>query len=402
MSASHAVAPAPGFASIGTPQAAPDAGLDLHDQSGLHTKTALPASVSIVIPTLNERENVSLVVERLRAVLTDIAWEVVFVDDNSTDGTWKAVRAMARQDARVRCIRRIGRRGLSTACIEGILATSAPFIVIMDGDLQHDETVLPRMLETLQSQDCDLVVASRYVDQGGIGDWSEGRARISRVATRLAALVNKSAIKDPMSGFFALRREVFDANVEQLSGQGFKLLLDICASARTPLRVIEVPTGSSLAKTGRASSMRWSRGSSSCSSWTSCSAESIPPRFILFIMVGGSGVFVHMLALWTLMQGFDVGFAVAQTAASFVAMTSNFFLNNLLTYRDKRLRGGRLVKGLLSFYIVCGIGTAANVGASSFIFGNSNSWWFAGLAGVVIASVWNYAVSSIMTWGNRS
>ena len=402
MSASHAVAPAPGLASIGTAQAAPDARPGVRGQSGSNAETALPAAVSIVIPTMNERDNVGLVVERLRAVLTDIAWEVVFVDDNSTDGTWKAVRAMARQDARVRCIRRIGRRGLSTACIEGILATSAPLIVVMDGDLQHDETVLPRMLETLQSQDCDLVVASRYVDQGDIGDWSEGRARISRVATRLAGIVNKSAIKDPMSGFFALRREVFDATVEQLSGQGFKLLLDICASAQTPLRVVEVPYRFKPREHGESkldALVAWE--------FVMLLADKlfggfVPVRFILFIMVGGSGVFVHMLALWTLMQGFAVGFAVAQTAASFVAMTSNFFLNNLLTYRDKRLRGGRLVKGLLSFYIVCGIGTAANVGAASFIFGNAHSWWFAGLAGVVIGSVWNYAVSSIITWGNRS
>ena len=217
----------------------------------------------------------ALVVERLRAVLADIAWEVVFVDDNSTDGTWKAVRAMARQDARVRCIRRIGRRGLSTACIEGILATSAPLSSSWTAISSMMRPFCRDMLETLQSQDCDLVVASRYVDQGGIGDWSEGRARISRVATRLAGIVNKSAIKDPMSGFFALRREVFDATVEQLSGQGFKLLLDICASAKTPLRVVEVPYVSSPANTASKldALVAWSL---SCFSPTSCSAGSFP------------------------------------------------------------------------------------------------------------------------------
>src|SRR5690349_23079143 len=122
--------------------------------------------ISVVVPTFNERDNVAQLCRKLDATLAGIAWEVVFVDDNSPDKTWQVVRELARQDIRVRCIRRIGRRGLSGACIEGILASSGPFAAVMDADLQHDETQLPKMLSLLEGGKAELVVGSRYVEGG--------------------------------------------------------------------------------------------------------------------------------------------------------------------------------------------------------------------------------------------
>ena len=163
-------------------------------------------TLSVVVPTFNERDNVARLYRKLEAALAGIAWEVIFVDDNSPDGTWDVVRGLAQQDRRVRCIRRIGRRGLSGACIEGILASSAPYAAVMDADLQHDETQLPKMLALLQSGQAELVVGSRYVEGGSADSFDRSRAGASAFATSIAKRVLGVSIADPMSGFFMIRR----------------------------------------------------------------------------------------------------------------------------------------------------------------------------------------------------
>src|SRR5262249_55549283 len=190
---------------------------------------------------LNERENVGPLLALLTATLADTAWEVIFVDDDSRDGTAEHVRALARSNPRVRCLQRIGRRGLATACIEGVLATSSPYLAVMDADLQHDERLLPQMLDILERDPVDLVVGSRYVLGGDIGNWDRGRTRMSGLATRLARVICKAEIADPLSGFFMCRREVFERALRRMSGQGFKVLLDLLASSSEPLRVRELP-----------------------------------------------------------------------------------------------------------------------------------------------------------------
>jgi dolichol-phosphate mannosyltransferase len=150
---------------------------------------AAAVELAVVIPTLNERDNVPLVVQRLNRVLAGIAWEAVFVDDDSPDGTADAVRALARQQGNIRCVQRLGRRGLSSACIEGILSTAAPYVAVMDGDLQHDEALLPQMLAKIKAEHLDIVVASRHVADGSLGDWQKSRVAISDFATRLSRLV---------------------------------------------------------------------------------------------------------------------------------------------------------------------------------------------------------------------
>ncbi len=130
-----------------------------------------PIELSVIVPSFNERDNVEPLLRGIEAALADIPWEVVFVDDDSPDGTAAAVRTIARRDTRVRCLQRIGRRGLSTAVIEGMLASSAPYLAVIDADLQHDETLLPQMLATLKAEALDVVVGSRYLAGGGVGDW---------------------------------------------------------------------------------------------------------------------------------------------------------------------------------------------------------------------------------------
>ena len=197
--------------------------------------------LTIVVPTYNERENVIPLVERLDRALQSVSWEVIFVDDDSKDGTAAVVRKICLKDPRVRCLQRIGRRGLSSACIEGMLATPAPYLAVMDGDLQHDEELLPKMLTILKKNDLDVVIGSRYMEGGSIGAWEQSRIRMSRIATFLGRIILKAQLSDPMSGFFMLKRSFFEKTVHHMTGKGFKVLLDLFASAPSKVRFEELP-----------------------------------------------------------------------------------------------------------------------------------------------------------------
>jgi dolichol-phosphate mannosyltransferase len=357
--------------------------------------------LSVVVPTFNERDNVTTLFRRLETALVGKAWEVIFVDDNSPDGTWDVVRGLARQDSRVRCIRRIGRRGLSGACIEGILASSAACAAVIDADLQHDETQLAKMLSLLQRGETDLVVGSRYIEGGSADSFNKQRAGASALATEVAKRVLGVKIADPMSGFFMIRRERFEQLAPQLSTQGFKILLDIVASARGDLRVKEIPYsfGSRL------------HGESKLDSMVALdflglvlaklTNDVVSLRFLMFAMVGSLGLFVHLATLFIALRLFQVPFPQAQTDGAVVAMTSNFILNNFLTYRDQRLKGFAIVRGLLLFYLVCSVGLFANVGVAFSVYDKQPIWWLAGAAGALMGVVWNYAMSGLFVWRKR-
>ena len=308
------------------------------------------------------------------------------------------MRALSQRDRRVRCLQRIGRRGLSSACIEGALATAAPLIAVMDADLQHDESVLPRMLDAFAADPAlDLAVASRYVAGGGTGAWQASRVRLSSFATRLSRLVTSADIADPMSGFFVIRRPAFEGAVRLLSGQGFKILLDLLASSPRPLRLREFPYVFRPRLHGHSkldSMVAWE--------YLMLIADKlvggvIPVRFALFMLIGAVGIGVNLLALGLLLRR-GVAFATAEGIATFAAMVGYFLLNNQLTYRDRRLRGWRAARGLVTFCLGCGVGAVANVGIASAVFGAENRWWLAGLAGAALGAVWNYAIAATYTW----
>jgi dolichol-phosphate mannosyltransferase len=361
-----------------------------------------PPELAIVIPTLNERDNVPILVERLNQVLAGIAWEAIFVDDDSPDGTADVVRAIGRRQPNIRCLHRLGRRGLSSACIEGILATGAPYAAVMDADLQHDENLLPTMLAKIKAGRLDVVIASRHVGEGSVGDWQRSRVMISDVASRLGRLVVKAQLTDPMSGFFMIRRDSFAETMRSLSGQGFKILLDLFASAPRPLAFAEVPFTFRQRLHGESKLDAMVAWEYLMLLLEKLVGPAVPVRFLLFAIIGALGVGTHLFTLWFATHVLFVAFAIAQSAATMIAMTGNFLLNNLFTYRDRRLRGRRMWAGLVSFYAVCGAGAAANIGVAAYLNGGHSSWWLAGLAGAAVSVVWNYAMSSIFTWSPRS
>ncbi len=356
------------------------------------------AELTVVVPTFNERDNIAEVVSRLERCLQGRAWEVIFVDDDSADGTATHVREISRHDSRVRCLQRIGRRGLSSACVEGMLASSAPYLAVIDGDCQHDESVLPRMLEFLERGEADVVVGTRYSAGGGIGSWDASRAKMSRFATLLSRTVIKHDLSDPMSGFFALRREVLESSVRDLSSIGFKILLDVIASSPEPLRVKEVPYEFRNRHAGESK-----LDSQAVWDYFMLLADKliggvVPVRFVSFALIGAVGVFVHFAVLTALFRLASQSFTVSQAGAAAVAMVSNFTLNNALTYRDMRLKGWRWVMGLISFTLTCSLGALANVGVASYLFKRNAMWAFSALVGIVVGAVWNYAMTASYTW----
>jgi dolichol-phosphate mannosyltransferase len=357
--------------------------------------------LTVVVPTFNERDNVPRLIDLLKLALAQIAWELIIVDDNSPDGTAEVAKRIASGDARIRCMRRIGRRGLAGACLEGILASQAKFVAIMDGDLQHDESLLMPMLRLLRSNAAELVVATRYGDGGSADALSSERAWGSRVATSLARRLLRLKLSDPMSGFFMVRREVVEEIAPRLSTQGFKILLDLAVTAGERLRIAELPYtfrrrlyGESKLDAGVALDYLGLL-------LAKATDDLVSLRFVLFCLVGAIGIGVHFAALTI---GFDLigmAFVWAQTIATAVAIGSNFVINNVLTYRDRRLSGPTFLTGLARFYLVSAAGLVSNIGVSDWLFVNAQKWWVAGLAGAVVSVVWNYVAASLFVWRTR-
>ncbi len=357
-----------------------------------------PYELSVVIPTFNERENVRPLIETLSRSLQGIAWEAIFVDDDSPDGTAGLLRSLANAYPNMRCIQRIGRRGLASACIEGMLASSSPYLAVMDADLQHDVGILPLMLHTLKRDQLEIVVGSRYVEGGGTGDLDQSRVQLSHIATRIAKLATHASLKDPMSGFFLLRRPLLDRTIRRMSGKGFKILLDLFMSADAPVRFGEIPYKMRSRARGQSKLdqlVAWEFGMLLADKLI---GRFIPIRFIMFVAVGTAGALMHLAVLGFITQLLHYPFVIGQAVATITAMTVNFFLNNVLTYRDRQLRGWRIVWGLTSFYVACGLGALINIVLAQFLFQNGIIWWLSGLLGALVGAVWNFAVTSSFTW----
>lgn len=361
---------------------------------------ARPPELTVVVPVFNERANVATLVARLAAALEPMPYEVVFVDDASPDGTAEAVRAAARGDPRCRLICRSGQRGLAGAALLGMLSAHAPLVAVMDGDLQHDETLLPRMKAALDAGDADLAVATRYA-AGGSGETLPGpRHALSALGGALVQRLFSIKLSDPMSGFFMARRALIERVAPSISPDGFKILADLVITAPRDAKIVELPYRFGERAHGESKlDLRIALEFAALLA-SKLGGGLLPVRFILFCVVGGLGILVHLAAAWALLQ-LGQPFAVAQLAATLVAMTSNFFMNNAITHRDRRLRGARLLRGLAFFYLVCGFGVVANVGLASILFQQQPIWWVAALAGALVGTVWNYAISAVLVWRPR-
>ena len=354
--------------------------------------------IAVILPTLNERDNIVPLIEKLDAELAELRWEAIFVDDDSTDGTADALREIALHNRKIRIIQRIGRRGLASAVIEGACATAAPVVAVMDADLQHDPALIPHMLEHLRGGAVDLVVASRFAE-GASADGlpSARRERGSRLANRLARMLTGVELSDAMSGFFAMETARLRALAPRLSGIGFKVLLDILSASPERLRVAEVPMHFAARQAGESKLDRAVAFEFLVGLYERHLGRIVPTRFALFGTVGGAGVLVHLAVVYRMLGS---GFTAAQALATFAAMSFNFWLNNWLTYRDQRLRSvPAVLRGWAVFCVACSVGALANVALASLLQARGTYWLLAALAGIVVGAVWNYALSNRFVWG---
>jgi dolichol-phosphate mannosyltransferase len=360
-------------------------------------------ALTIVVPTYNEKLNVRPLVSLLDKALVDINWEVVFVDDDSPDGTADEVRELARTRLDVRVIHRIGRRGLSGACIEGILSSAAPYVAVMDGDLQHDETVLISMIASFNADpELNLVIGSRNVEGGSSGNGLSGiRSFGSDMATVMARKLLKIRVQDPLSGFFMIKLESFRDVVGELQRQGFKILTDLLSASRGSWKIKEIPFVFKERQYGQ------SKMDSAVTLeyfgliLARLTGGAISIRFVLFLFVGLTGILVQLLMVGIFLNVMFLSFFYSQILAVILAMTSNFFLNNILTYRDQSLSGKYILFGLLSFYFVCSLGAVANVAVANLVYNFVPLWILASFFGSVISSLWNFMSSKWLTWRVR-
>ena len=384
----------------------------------LETQANLPAELTVITPSYNERENVEPLIAKLIDALKGVRWEVIFVDDDSPDGTADKVRERARIDSRVRCVQRLGRRGLTSACAEAVLASSSPYVAIIDADLQHDERLLPQMLKILRENDVDVAIGSRYTERKLSDGFSRGRQAMSWIATRLAQTILRAKLSDPVSGFFMAKRAVFEESIRNLSGIGNKILVDTFASCPRTLKFRELPYEFRERVHGESKLDTLTVWEYLVLLADKVVGRFFPVRLLLFSLVGASGIVVHLATFWTILLSGSAAaftanhahqFEIAQSVATVVAATSNFFLNNILTYRDRRLRGWSMLRGLASFLAICGVGAIVSISFAAQVLwlfpeamrDSKYALTFASICGIAVSVILNFSATFLFTWGRK-
>lgn len=353
--------------------------------------------LSVIVPCLNERDNLQPLLAALETALPEIAYEVVFVDDDSTDGTTELALSLSQARSNVRLLHRIGRRGLSSAVVEGMLSCSSPYLVVIDGDLQHDERVIPDMLRLLREQNLDVVVGTRNAQGGSMGEFSRQRQALSQTGRKLSSFIMSATVSDPMSGFFMVDRRFLVGVARDLSATGFKILLDLLASAKRPVRLAEVPYTFKNRQHGESKLDLLVGLEFFQLILDKLFGDWLPVTFMLFILVGSAGVIFNFV-LFKAFTLSGLSFGTAFAVSTVIVMTINFLLNNYITFRSRRLRGASLLLGLLLFYAVCSLGLFMNLQIAARLRTLGLDTSMAAFSGIVLASVWNYFVTSLFVW----
>ncbi len=360
--------------------------------------------LSVIIPTYNEKDNIEEILNRLEKTLKNISYEVIFVDDDSPDGTAELIREQTKRKQYISLIHRLGRRGLAGAVIEGILSSKSEICAVIDCDLQHDETKLSEMYSLFEKKpNLDLVVGSRFLNEGDIslGAFSYVRRLGSNLATFYTKKLLGIKISDPLSGFFMVKRKSFEQYSKRLQTQGFKVLADLVASARQNFVTEEVSYKFKSRYAGE-SKMTIATGLELLGLIISQIFNgNLSIRFILFCFVGLSGVLIQLLVTGIFMNFSKISFDIAQTFGIVSAMTTNYFFNNLLTFRDRSLKYFELLKGLITFYLICSLGALANFALAHFLYSQLSNWLIASLGGAIFSAIWNFTLSSMFTWKIR-
>ncbi|MCR9143815.1 MAG: glycosyltransferase family 2 protein [bacterium] len=377
--------------------------------------------VSVIIPTYNEAENVPILLERLGRTLADIPHEIIVVDDNSPDGTWQVAEQISLNSANLRVIRRLNERGLSSAVVAGMSAAKGQCLAVMDSDLQHDEAALPEMIETVLAPDqkVELAIGSRGVAGGSYGDFSKGRRFMSWVAAAMARMMLPVNVKDPMSGFFVVRREVFVECADRINPLGFKILLEFIG--RNPgIKIKEVGYSFRLREHGETKLSGSVIRNYIIALYDMRFGQYVSSTFMMYAFVGSTGVLVNLLGFalgeFLRLPRFTSGLPALDPLYLSVpfgiqlSIITNYFLNNYITFYESRHKGSALVKGLVLFQIISMVGIVIQwsvfqlLQTNGFLAGmlEENLRSYANNAiGIILATVGNYYLNLNVTWGLR-
>jgi dolichol-phosphate mannosyltransferase len=307
--------------------------------------------LSVISPTLNEAGNVSRLVEELERALIGIDYEILIVDDNSPDLTWSVAQEISLTHPRVRILRRMRDPGLSVAVIDGFSAAKGDVVACIDADLQHDPSILARMLDELQ-QGADVVVGSRHIDGGSTGEWNRLRRIESWIATKTAHLLLGFRLKDPMSGYFLLWRKDFSKVRGQLNGKGFKILLEILARLHAS-KIKEVPYTFRPRTKGQSKLTGKVILQYLLQLWRLCSSSRhLFVRFMKSVVVGSIGVFVNLAVMALLLKLTKIQSWRASAIASLAANMQNYVLHNIWTYADRPRKAFRMLGDYFSYLLM--------------------------------------------------
>ena len=359
--------------------------------------------LSVIIPTYNERRNIEILCQRIDETLSKIDYEIVVVDDDSPDRTWQLVERLGKSNPRIRVIRRLDRKGLSSAVVTGLLAANGSCLAVLDADLQHDETKLASMLAKVADEGYDICVGSRDAEGGGYGSWSARRKLISSGARWLANMMVGRLVKDPMSGFFAMSRNYFTRTVDKVNPQGFKILLEFLARGERP-RVCEV---------GYVFSNRI-HGETKLNASVALEyllalidlrfGWLIPNQFVKFGLVGITGSLVNMTG-FALMQSFGASVLVSVVVGVETSILWTYFANNFFTFTPMTFRGRDFIVGFLLYQVVCCYGLVIQLSVVQTLLSNFPAWndnlfslYATYLCGVAFAAVGNFFLHSYYTW----
>jgi dolichol-phosphate mannosyltransferase len=360
--------------------------------------------LSLVLPTYNEAANLPELLPSIRKVLYGISHEIIIVDDDSPDGTWKVAQKIAHNLGDVHVIRRVGRRGLSSAVIEGFLAAKGDIFVVMDADGQHDMQLLPKLHRAV-TEHSGIAIGSRYVEGGGVGAWDERRYALSRIATKLAIALCAVKARDPMSGFFAVDRATFEEVLPRLNPKGFKILLDLLVHVPRRTQVTEVPFTFGVRRHGESKLSRRVQLEFLEYLYDVSLGRYIPLTFVKYCIVGALGVGVHLTAFLLLSRYFAhglpltiFGFSLSVIGAIETAIVFNFWLNNLWTFAHARLRGVGMLVGFAKYNVACAFGALANYAVSTFLFSLGWGEILSVVLGACTGIIWNYTMSRLFAW----
>lgn len=356
--------------------------------------------LTVVLPAYNELNNIDFLLQNLaKADAHEQIKRVIYVDDDSPDGSSEYIKSLSYSHYEVLCIHRIGRQGLSSAVVEGVMLADTEYVAVMDADGQHEPEDLMGMLKQAQSEKADFVVGSRFKAKDSLDNHTGLRHHISKKGNALCNFILKRELTDPLTGFFLFKRKIFLDAVREMKPTGFKILLEFLYRIRNNnIEVVEYPIQFRSRHDGESKLDSKVLLEFIDQILGFITKGLFPEKLFGFLLVGASGLIVHLSLLYVLLFAVGIGFSLAQGLATLISMISNFSLNNILTFRRNRLSGWRWLKGLIYFIAVCSIGATANVGAAAYLNSAGESWWLSGIFGLFVGTIFNFALSRFFIW----